>query len=58
MQFNFVYAEIERVALLYILWYNSFQLVDIEAYGGNSDGGILDASVIGKNLRSIKFAKK
>jgi len=29
-----------------------FQLVDIGAYGGNSNGGILDASVIGKNLRT------
>lgn len=29
-----------------------FKLVDVGAYGGNSDGGIFDASVIGKNLKN------
>lgn len=29
-----------------------FSLVDIGAYGGNSDGGIFEASNIGKNLKS------
>ncbi|XP_077277800.1 uncharacterized protein LOC143905974 isoform X2 [Temnothorax americanus] len=29
-----------------------FQLVDIGAYGGNSDGGIFDASIIGQSIKN------
>lgn len=32
-----------------------FSLVDIGAYGGNSDGGIFENSNIGKNLKNNKF---
>lgn len=29
-----------------------FKLVDIGAYGGNSDGGIFDASIIGQSIKN------
>lgn len=32
-----------------------FKLVDIGAYGGNSDGGIFDASIIGKSLKNSQL---